>query len=332
MRTGAVRFTSPRKVELVEVDVPAPAPGEVLVRTLFSGISSGTEMLAYRGEIDPDSSLDESISSLSGSFRYPFAYGYSCVGVVMESRGALERGAMVFAFHPHQGAFVTGEQDVVTIDGIDARAATLFPHVETALQVSLDAGPVIHETVVVMGLGAVGLLSAALLAGSGARVVCAEPDGRRRDAAERFGLRCVEPVDLPARVLQETEGEGAALLVEATGNPSALSEGLDLLAQEGTALIVSWYGIKPVSLPLGGRFHRRRLTIRSTQVTTIPAPLRASWSIERRRHVAAGLLRELPVGVLATHTFPLDQAASAFAAVDRGAEGLIHAALSYEGE
>ena len=80
-----LRFVAPRRVEIQRVQVRPPAPGEVLVRTRWSGISGGTELLAYRGELDESLALDETIPSLEGTFRYPFAYGYSCVGEVERS-------------------------------------------------------------------------------------------------------------------------------------------------------------------------------------------------------------------------------------------------------
>jgi threonine dehydrogenase-like Zn-dependent dehydrogenase len=119
------------------------------------------------------------------------------------------------------------------------------------------------------------------------------------------------------------------LVVEASGRPEALASALGLLAPEGTALVASWYGNKQVALPLGAAFHRRRLTLRSTQVSTIPAALRSRWSIERRRAASVELLSALPLHALATHRFPITAAAEAFAALDRGEEGLLHAALCY---
>src|ERR687895_252252 len=102
MRARTVEFVAPRRLALVDVDVHAPRAGELVVRTLYSGISSGTELLAYRGEIGPDVALDESIASLGGTFEYPFRYGYSSVGVVESSMGAVPVGTVVFVFHPHQ--------------------------------------------------------------------------------------------------------------------------------------------------------------------------------------------------------------------------------------
>lgn len=332
MRTRAVQFTAPRRVELVAVDLPRLVGNSwVLVRTLYSGISSGTEMLAYRGELDAGTVLDETLTSLSGSFRYPFSYGYSCVGVVERGTDDVPAGSVVFAFHPHQERFVVRAADVVRLDGVaDPRSAALFPLVETALQLTLDADAVHEEAVVVLGLGTVGVLTAVLLRRAGARVVAVEPLEWRRALAESLGITAVEPAHVHDVVAETTAGRGAALVVELTGAPSALPAALPLLAHEGTALVGSWYGTKQVQLPLGAEFHRRRLTIRSSQVSTIPARLQARWDVARRRATARDLLRELPVSELATTTFPLDEAAGAYAAVDRGEPGVLHVALRYD--
>ena len=330
MRARAVTFVAPRAVEVRELQVPQPADGQLLVRTLYSGVSAGTELLAYRGEIDPQLVLDSSISALSDRFSYPFRYGYSCVGRVEYSRASTEEGTVVFAFHPHQDRFVVDAADTVPLGTSDPRLGTLFPLVETALQITLDAGQVMEQLVIILGLGAVGILTAALLLRAGARVVAAEPKPWRREAAAALGIRAVLPEDLEQLVTAETDGAGVPMVIEVSGNPAALTAALPLLAHEGTALVASWYGLRPVTLPLGGEFHRRRLTIRSTQVSTIPARLAGTWSRDRRRATARRLLDELPVQALATHVFPFTDAAAAYAAVDRGEPGLLHAAFDYQ--
>jgi 2-desacetyl-2-hydroxyethyl bacteriochlorophyllide A dehydrogenase len=329
-RALGLQFVAPCRVELTDVDLPPLNDGDVLVRTRCSGLSAGTELLAYRGQIDPDLALDESIGALAGTFRFPFRFGYSCVGVVEDSRAALAGGTQVFAFHPHQDRFVVPASAVVPLDGVDPRIASLFPLVETALQITLDAGSLLHEHVVVLGLGAVGILTAVLLRHGGGRVVAGEPLAWRRATAASLGVAAVEPANLAATLSDRGLSDGVPLLVEVSGNPAALGEGLRLLSHEGTALVASWYGIKPVTLMLGAEFHRRRLTVRSTQVSTIPAHLGHLWTIERRRRAVGELLTELDLGPIATHTFAFDRAADAFAALDRGEEGLVHAALWYE--
>jgi 2-desacetyl-2-hydroxyethyl bacteriochlorophyllide A dehydrogenase len=316
----------PRQVDLAPVELPEPGPGTVLVRTLYSGISTGTELLGYRGLLEPDLPTDERIGSLGGTFRYPFPYGYSCVGEVERSAGPVLPGTLVFAFHPHQDRFVVGEDDVVALPAdTDPRLATLLPFVETGLQLTLDAGSVARETVVVLGLGVVGVITALLLQRAGATVVAAEPSGERRRLAGSLGIPAVDPEQLRSRL----PSRGVPLLLELSGSPTALAGALDLLAHEGTALVGSWYGRQRVELPLGGAFHRRRLTIRSSQVSTVPAALSDRWDVDRRRRVAVDLLGELPLSALATTEFAFAEAPTAYRVLDRREPGVLHVALRY---
>ncbi len=316
MPARALLHTAPRCVEIRELPTPRPAAGEVLVRTLRSGISSGTERLVYRGEIPADLALDDTIGALGGNFSYPFAYGYACVGEVAES------GQAVFAFHPHQDVFTVRAGELIALPGVDPASATLFPLVETALQVTLDAGAGYRDRVIVLGAGVLGLLTALLLRRSGWRPLIAEPQAWRRALASGLGVTTAAPEEL---VKAEVP-----LVIDASGNPDAPAMALNLLAHEGTLLVASWFGTKPVQLPLGGAFHRRRLTIRSTQVSTMPARLSGTWTLSRRRQEAIGLLAELPLAQLCTHVFGFDRAAEAFRAVDQGEPGLMHAVLDYD--
>ena len=311
-KARAVQFSAPRRVELVEVELGEPAEGQVLVRTQRSGISSGSELLAFRGEIDPGLSLDERLDALGGTFAFPFRYGYACVGRVETSRTPeVAEGSLVFAFHPHQDRFVVAGADVVVLNRVAARQATLFPFLETAIQATLDAGPVAHEPVVVLGLGVLGVLVSLLLERAGARVVAAEPGTFRRELATRLGVRAVEPSQLSAIVTEVTGGRGVPLVVEASGSPTALAPTLE-------------------PLPLGAAFHRRRLTIRSTQVSSIPAAQTAGWSLTRRRAVARSLIPELPLAELATHELPVERVRDAFELLDGDAPEALHVALCYD--
>jgi 2-desacetyl-2-hydroxyethyl bacteriochlorophyllide A dehydrogenase len=323
-----VRFAAPYLVELADFTVPRPGSGQILVRADFSGISGGTEMLAYRGELDPGIPKDETLGALTGSFEYPFTYGYSAVGTVEASRSDVGEGERVFAFHPHQTRFVVAATDVVPIGECDARAATLFPLVETALQISLDSGIRYREVAAVVGLGPVGILTAVLLTRGGAVIVGSDPKPWRREAAQACGVEAVRPEELGDAVRAATGGRGADFIVEATGNPDVLGESLGLLSAEGVAIVASWYGTKQVTLPLGAEFHRRRLEIRSSQVSTI-GHRAAGWDRQRRRAEAQALLAELPLSSLASHTFPFERAPEAYAALDRGDDGVVHVALAY---
>ena len=319
---------APRRVDLADVELAEPRDGEVLVRSECSGISGGTEMLAYRGELDPELPLDETIGALAGTFAYPFSYGYSAVGVVERSRADVPEGARVFAFHPHQDAFVVAAADTIALGDVDARSATLFPLVETAVQLALDAGARFGEHVAVVGLGPVRILAAHLLARSGARVIGSDPRPWRREAARAFAVDALAPDELAGAIRDATGGRGADILLEVSGSPDALGQNLGLLMHEGVAVVASWYGTKPVPLPLGAEFHRRRLELRSSQVSTVGRRA-ARWDRARRRALALELLREHPLAALATHEYPFERAAEAYAALDRGDEGLVHAALVY---
>src|SRR6185437_1544379 len=242
----ALFHTAPRCVEIRELPTPHPASGEVLVRTVCSGVSSGTERLVYRGEVPADLALDDTIGALGGSFSYPFAYGYACVGEVAES------GQAVFAFHPHQDVFAARADELIPLPGIDPASATLLPLVETALQVTLDAGTGYRDRVIVLGAGVLGLLTSLLLQRAGWRPLITEPQEWRRAIAGGLGVSAVAPAELLK--------EEVPLVIDASGNPDAPAMALDMLAHEGTLLVASWFGTKPVVLPLGGAFHRRRLT------------------------------------------------------------------------
>src|SRR5215472_3282722 len=254
----ALFHTAPRRVEIRELPTPRPDTGEVIVNTVCSGISSGTERLVYRGEVPADLALDDTIDALGGAFSYPFAYGYSCVGEVAS-------GQTVFAFHPHQDVFAARAGELIPLPPIDPAPATLLPLVETALQVTLDAGTGYRDRVIVLGAGVLGLLTGLLLQSAGWRPLIAEPQAWRRAVASGLGVTTAAP--------EELVKEKVPLVIDASGNPDAPAMALNLLAHEGTLLIASWFGTKPVVLPLGGAFHRRRLTIRSTQVSTMPARL-----------------------------------------------------------
>ena len=327
----ALWFVGPRHVELRPIELPALGVGEVAVRTCCSGISAGTELLAFRGQLPSDLPLDESIAALDGgSFDYPFRYGYSAVGVVEAVGPDVHRGLavgdVVFAFHPHQARFHVAADAVVPVGDLPPRLATLLPYVETAFQVTLDAGPVFGDDVVVSGLGVLGTLIALLVERAGARVIAVEPQAWRRDLAAGLGVTAVAPGELPAVV---AERGAVPLAIECSGSPSALAPLLDVVAHEGTVLVASWYGSREVALPLGGAFHRRRLTIRSTQVSTIPAAQSSKWTPSRRIARAVELAAGLPLAALATDTVDIAAAADAYARLDSGTSGVMHVAFGY---
>ena len=328
---AAVWFPRARSVELRNEEIADPAPDELRVRAVLSAISHGTEMLVYRGEVDADLALD--LPTLVGGYGFPLKYGYASVGravaVGRDVRG-LREGDLVFALHPHQDEYVVSESLVRRLPERTAPERGVFvANLETAINVVLDAKPRLGEVVAVFGQGVVGLLVTQLLRRSGARVVAVEPSALRRSFAERCGAEmAIAPQD--GTVLRRlTRGRGADIAIDASGSPAALQEAIDSVALEGTVVVCSWYGEKPVPLDLGGLFHRRRVRLVSSQVGRIDPALAPRWDRERRLDLATELLGELLLAELITHRIPFARAAEAYALLDGRAAETVQVVLDY---
>ena len=337
---GAV-LTAPRKVEVRDVEVAPPGPGEVRVATLFSGISAGTEMNVYRGVAaqwemhrDPATGLFERTSS--PDWTYPFVYGYANVGRVVDAGDGVAspaQGDVVFSYTPHQSVVVARADAVVVIpNGVEPKHAVLNANLNTALNGVLDARPSLGDAVVVSGLGVIGLLVTQLLrrAGSGL-VVGVDRLESRRELATRLGADAViDPRDgVAEKVRALTQNRGADIVIEASGAAPALNEAIRTVGFAGRVIAVSWYGGTFESLNLKGEFHHNRPRVISSQVGSIPPDLGPLWSTARRQEVVSRLLGELQLAPLFTHEFPIDRAPDAYAAVDSAAKGLVQCVLTY---
>ena len=334
LRTRALWFTAPRTAELREETVTPPGPGEVRVRTLASAVSRGTEMLVYRGEVPEGTDLD--LPTLAGSFGFPIKYGYSAVGRVTDAGDEttnLAPGDAVFVLHPHQEAFVVPETLPVRLpEGFDPLLAVFCANVETAVGIVHDAAPRLGETALVFGGGVVGLLVASLLKLVGVEVLVIEPLAFRRELALARGADAsFEPDDeLVERVFERTAGRGADVVVEASGSGSALGLALGCVAVEGTVVAASWYGARPVTLPLGGRFHRGRVRLRSSQVGRISPDLSARWDAARRMKSVLDLLPRLELRDLVTHRVPFAQAPEIYRRLDGDGGEYLQVVFDYE--
>lgn len=327
---AAVWFPRARSVEVRTEALAETGPDEVRVRAALSAISHGTEMLVYRGEVDADLALD--LPTLAGSYGFPLKYGYASVGravAVGRDVHGIREGDLVFALHPHQDEYVVRETLVQRLADSTPEQGVFLADLDTAINVVLDAKPRLGEVVAVFGQGVVGLLVTQLLRRSGARVVAIEPSALRRSFAERCGAEAaIAPSD--SALLRALLGErGADIAVDASGSPAALQQAIDCVALEGTVVVCSWYGEKPVPLDLGGRFHRGRVRLVSSQVGRIDPSLAPRWDRERRLGLATALLGELTLAELITHRIPFARAAEAYALVDgRGAE-TVQVVLTY---
>jgi 2-desacetyl-2-hydroxyethyl bacteriochlorophyllide A dehydrogenase len=327
-------FTAPRRVELRTETVSPPSPGEVRVQAVASGISHGTEMLVYRGEVPPDTPLD--LPTLAGSYGFPIKYGYAAVGRILDvgsGVGALAPGDAVFVHHPHQSVFNVPAGMIVRLpDGLDPAAGLFAANLETALNVVHDTPLRLGETALVFGQGVVGLLVARLLKLAGAgRVLAVEPVEKRRTLSREMGMdETFEPDEgVVERILAATAGRGADVAVEVSGTPGALRSAVEAVADEGTVVVASWYGTKPVALDLGGRFHRGRLRLRSSQVGRVPPDLAPRWDRARRMQTVLDLLPRLSPERLVSHRFPFEKAPAAYRLVDERAGETVQVIFEY---
>lgn len=331
----AVWFPSAREVEMRAESLPDLGENDVRVRTIASGVSHGTEMLVYRGQVPAGTGLD--LPTLRGSFDFPIKYGYAAVGRVVEIGRAVNRlnvGDLVFAHHPHQTEFVVpAAMPILLPAGLNPQAGIFLANVETAINVMLDAHPRLGERMVIFGQGVVGLLLTQLARLAGAtRVVTVDPAAKRRDLSASVGADAALAADdhLTEQVGGMTDGRGADIVIEASGNPKALAQALDCVAPEGTIVVCSWYGTKPVHLPLGGMFHRGRIRLVSSQVGAIAPELSRRWDRDRRTELAREMLSTLRLRQLVSHRFPFHRAADAFALVDRSPEETVQVILTYD--
>ena len=315
-----VYFTAPGKVELREEEI-AGAPGAVEVESRVIGISHGTERRIWEGAFPRGESADE-LAGLSGEMDYPLKYGYM-------NAGETDAGERVFAFMPHQDRFFAAEEQMVRFPAeADFEDIVLYPSVETAYTVAVDAAVLPGERVLLIGQGMIGLLTAELLRTvRGVRIAALEPDEHRRRLGEALGLHCITPAGGVQEELRRFFGGGADKVINLSGSGEGLQQGLESAAFGGTVVEASWYGSRAVQLQLGGAFHRRRLTIRSSQVSTLPEGLRGRWDRGRRTEEVRRLTMELRPSRYVTHRYPLAEAQRAFEEIYSAGGGVVQGLL-----
>lgn len=330
----AVWVVAPHQVELRTEAVPPPGPGQLRVAASVSAISHGTEMLVYRGQVDPELPLD--LPTLAGGFAFPIKYGYACVGQVLDVGPGVNEftpGDRVFALHPHQSHFLVPAGLVTRLPPeLDPALGVFFANSETALNVAHDAAPRLGETALVFGQGVVGLLVTQTLRLAGAaRVIAVEPDASRRALALAVGAdAALAPgPDLAEAIRVHNQGRLADLAVEVSGAPAALQAAIESVLDEGTVVVASWYGRKPVTLDLGGHFHRGRIRLRSSQVGRLAPETAPRWDHARRAATVAALLPRLQLAPLQGPRLPLARANEAYRLVDAGVA--VQVVLTYEG-
>ena len=288
----ALFYVEKRRAVLRPLEISAPASGEALVRTLWSGLSRGTERLVFEGRIPIDERDRMRAPLQEGDFPFPVKYGYCAVGVVEEGPGDLV-GRNVFCLHPHQDRFTAPVSMLTPLpQGLPARRAVLAANMETALNGVWDSGVGPGARVVVIGGGVVGLLVGALVAQiPGVEATLVDIDPARAETARILGCSFSKPLDAPG---------DADVVFHASASASGLSCALACAGDEATVVEMSWYGSDAVAAPLGLAFHSRRLKLISSQVGRISPAWRPRWDYRRRLEKALALLDDARFDALIT--------------------------------
>ncbi len=292
-------IAEPGRGEIRAEPLPAPAANEALVRTLYSGISRGTEALVFNGRVPRTEHERMRAPFQAGEFPGPVKYGYCNVGVV--ERGPSElTGRHVFCLYPHQTRYVVPAAVLHALpDEVAPARAVLAANLETAVNVLWDAAPRIGDRVAVVGAGTVGCLVSWLAARiAGVEVELVDVDERKSAAAGALGVAFRSPV---------TARRDADAVVHASGSAAGLATALELAAFEATVTEASWYGDDSPAVPLGGPFHSRRLTLKSSQVGAVATAQRSRWSHARRMQLVMRLLAHSELDALVTGESPFDE-------------------------
>jgi threonine dehydrogenase-like Zn-dependent dehydrogenase len=309
--------------EIRPVTLPEPGQDDVVVRTLRSGVSRGSETLVFRGGVPPDQYAAMRAPFQEGQFPAPVKYGYLNVGTVEQGPAEL-CGRTVFCLYPHQTAYVVPAAAVTVVpDGVSPARAVLAGTVETAVNALWDAAPLIGDRVTVVGAGMVGCCVARLLSRFPAiRVTLVDIDPGRAAIAAAIGVEFTLPSDAADR---------CDLVVHASATSAGLQLSLDLLAREGTVIDLSWYGDSEVRLSLGGAFHSDRLSIRSSQVGTVSPARSGSRTPADRRALALELLRDPAFDALLTGESPFGELPALMTRLASGSLPALCHTITYEG-
>lgn len=315
----ALWYVRPGVVELRTAPLGPPRPGEARVRTLFTGVSRGTERLVLSGTV-PASEWERMRAPLQdGAFPFPVKYGYCATGTVEDGPDAL-LGRTVFCLHPHQDTFLAPADMLVPFptegpDAVSPRRATLAANMETALNAHWDADTGPGDRIVVVGAGVVGLLAAHIAARlPGAEVTVVDVAPERHALAEAVGARFALPADAP---------KDADFVFHASATAAGLQTAIAAAGMEATVVELSWYGDKPVAVNLGDIFHSRRIRLISSQVGQVAPSRRPRWTFRRRIEAALRLLADPALDALvATEIAFVDAPRELPRLLGPGAEGL----------
>ncbi len=310
--TGHARafwITGPGRGELRGETLPAVGPKDVLVCTLYSGVSRGTESLVFEGAVPASEYRRMRAPFQAGNFPSPVKYGYISVGRVEAGPAAL-LGCNVFCLYPHQTRYVVPATAVHLLpETVAPERAVLAANMETAVNGLWDAVPRLGDRVAIIGAGTLGCLCAWLAARiPGCQVELVDINAARAEVAGALGVAFAGP---------DEATPDADLVVHCSGHGEGLVTALSLAGFEARVVELSWYGERRVTLPLGSAFHARRLQLISSQVGNIARAQRARWDFSRRMALALRLLEDPRLDVLITGEDPFTDLPAVMARLSR---------------
>lgn len=359
------------RTSLADVPVPRPSGRTIVVRTVASVVSAGTERMLVdfgkagwieKARSQPDKvrqvlqkvrsdGLGATLDAVRAKLDQPIPLGYCEAGIVAAVGSGVQGfvpGDRVVTNGPH-AEYVRVPQTLVARipDGVSFEAAAFSPLAAIGLQGLRLAQPTIGETIVVYGLGLIGLLTVQLARANGCRVLGIDRDANRLALAERFGATAIAATDGPsvvAQVMDLTGGDGAdaVLLTLATDSDEPVHLAADMTRKRGRLVLVGVTGLKlsrddffkkelslQVSCSYGpGRYDPQH----EDQGIDYPLPY-VRWTEGRNfaavlQLMADGRVDPLP---LVTHRLPMEQATRAYEIVG-GAEPSLGIVLEYAQE
>jgi 2-desacetyl-2-hydroxyethyl bacteriochlorophyllide A dehydrogenase len=343
--TTLLRFSAPKVVDVVDVPAPALLPGQVRVRTLYSGISAGTELTAYRGTNpyltrtwDPEIRLFN--DGISETPAYPLdGWGYSEVGEVAEIAqdvDGLSVGDVVWGIWGHRSEAVLDASALAghqLPEGVDPLAAAFVRVGAIALNGVLAADLGVGSTVAIFGQGVIGLLATRFAVLNGATVIAVDGIPARRERALEWGAsHAIEPGDGVARRIRElTGGLGTDTAIELSGSYAALRDAISTVGADGTVVASGFYQGDANALRLGDEFHHNRVQLLASQIGSVPNRLRARWDVQRlQRTVLQSLANgSVDAASLVTHRYRLDDAAEAYRMLDADPSSALQVVLDF---
>lgn len=339
-----LNITGPRQIGFKEEALPRVKATQVKIKTLFSGISSGTEMTFYRGDNpflrkawDSEKRLFLS-KEQAGQKRYPVRLGYESVGKIMEVGSKVDSfhpGDIVVTYSNHQSEMLIEAQQVYKLPaGLKPEEGLFLPLCVVAYTAVLDARIVLGEVVAVFGMGVAGLLSLQLARLSGSKkAIAVDLFEKRLNLAGEFGADLLinprETEDVAFRIKEYTGNRGADAVIEVSGSVKALAEAVRTAAYNGRVIAASFYGGQEADILFGEEFHHNRIRLISSQSGGINPEIGSAWDQTRKIQEALEILPRLQLQEMITHRIPFEEAERAYVMLEEKPEEAVMVMLEY---